>query len=111
MKPYQVRQNTNHRYWAVAGPSYYKTFGVGSYAHDVAVREAESLNEAFQQGYQHGHQGRVFTRPFMMRFTDPTADDGEATIRFDPSFDRVPSTGEPVNTYELGWKYWHEIIS
>jgi hypothetical protein len=49
------------------------------------------------------------TRPFTMRFFDPTADNGWAIIRFDPTFDRVPSTGELVTTKELGRQYHKEV--
>ncbi len=44
-----------------------------------------------------------------MKFPDPTADNGVAIIKFEPTFDRVPSTGELVTTRELGAKYWKEI--
>jgi len=48
-------------------------------------------------------------RQFSMKFPDPTADGGWSTIRFDPTFDRVPSTGELVTTKELGRKYHKEV--
>ena len=52
---------------------------------------------------------RVFTRPFTMRFFDVTADNGMAKLRFDPTFDRVPSSRQLVNTSELGRQYFKEV--
>ena len=48
-------------------------------------------------------------KKFKMRFPDKTATNGIAIIEFDPSFDRVPSTLEYVNTKELALKYWKEV--
>ena len=52
---------------------------------------------------------RIHIRPFWMSFPDPTAAGGVAKIQFDPRFDRVPSTGELVNTKEKGKQYWKEV--
>lgn len=50
-------------------------------------------------------------RKFSMLFHDPSADGGMAKITFDPSFDRVPSTGEFVTSEELGRQFHRELMS
>jgi hypothetical protein len=46
-----------------------------------------------------------------MEFPDPTASNGIAKIKFDPTFDKIPSTKELVNTRDLGWQYWNEVLN
>lgn len=53
---------------------------------------------------------RIRKRPFTMSFSDPTAIGGAAKVTFDPSFDRLPSTRQPVNTPALGRRYFEEVL-
>jgi hypothetical protein len=53
---------------------------------------------------------KKYKKCFTMEFPDLTAIGGMAKIKFDPNFDRVPSTKELVNTRDLGWQYWNEVL-
>jgi hypothetical protein len=53
---------------------------------------------------------KKYKKCFTMEFSDLTAIGGMAKIKFDPNFDRVPSTKELVNTRDLGWQYWNEVL-
>ncbi len=46
-----------------------------------------------------------------MSFPDPTALSGVSEVTFDPTVDRVPSTGELVVTRDLAREYHREINS
>jgi hypothetical protein len=54
---------------------------------------------------------RKYKKCFTMEFPDPTASNGIAKIKFDPTFDKIPSTKELVNTRDLGWQYWNEVLN
>lgn len=48
-------------------------------------------------------------KPFIVKWPDSTAIGNMASIKFDPLYDRVPSSGELVNTQELAIQYLKEI--
>ena len=54
---------------------------------------------------------KTFTKPFKMLFLDKTAKGGFSEIKFDPMFDRVPSTREFVTTARLARKYAREVFA
>ena len=51
----------------------------------------------------------IYKRKFTVEYPDPTASGGLSRVQFDPSWDRVPSTGELVNTRKLAAQYIHEL--
>lgn len=53
----------------------------------------------------------ALVRPFWMTFTDATATRGTVRIKFLPWFDRIPRTGELVNTREKAQRYFNEVCS
>ena len=50
---------------------------------------------------------KIRARKFKVKFIGPS---GDSIIQFDPTFDRVPSTNEPVNNRESAEKYGREIF-
>jgi hypothetical protein len=76
----------------------------------VTGKDLEIIEEEYDEARRmYRSEKQPMNRPFNMRFFDVTADNGVAIIRFDPTFDRVPSTGELVTTLELGRKYFKEL--
>ena len=50
------------------------------------------------------------TKPFSIQVVDETAVGGVAVLRFDPTFDRLPSTKEFINTRALAYQYYKELF-
>ncbi len=52
-------------------------------------------------------QIKIRTEKFRVKYIGPLTD---SIIEFDPAFDRVPSTNEPVNSRESAEKYGRELF-
>jgi len=50
-------------------------------------------------------------RKFTIHFPDPTAEGGLSKVMIDPTFDRMLSTGELVNTVDLAHQYCRELFN
>jgi hypothetical protein len=55
-------------------------------------------------------QDKIYKTPFTVEFPDQTASGGVSKIKFLPWFDRIPSTGELVNTIERARAYGREVF-
>ena len=54
-------------------------------------------------------KNRVYKHPFSISYPDKTAEGGFSKIVIDPSFDRLLSTEQLVNTKELAFQYCDEL--
>ena len=53
---------------------------------------------------------KIYTKKFTFCFADLTAEGAISFVPFDPNFDIVPSTKQPVNTDELAEQYCKELF-